>query len=437
MKEVTVRKERYGTIVFSPTKKFYYTINDKILEKAIFDICKNSLDLCGNLDQKRKTCLKDLGFFDYKARVVDNTRFFSDIFVPLEIYFDYTSRCNKSCEYCYNRKWVGNTTMKPDIVKKVFDDLYDIGIMRVHLAGGEPTIDYEGIKNYITESSLKKGMVVSMATNGTCLDDRMCDLLTTSDLLSVSLSIDSASEEKNDIGRGKGTFNQIVSGAKNLYRYKEKNKSNLDICFKPVYSPGYEDREINDLIDLALELKIDKVKFANPERCLMHSKGHYGSIKKGYYETAHRISKIIENRKHEIALTNITNPAIFKASIGLPFNKGCIGAQELITINPDGRITPCLMNHTLLGNYHDYPSLSDFLKNSEILAKYRKRIVNDECCSCNLYSSCRGGCQVRKIVEHGEIKEKDPLCPQELSVNTQSASKNDALISRINVYHSL
>lgn len=40
--------------------------------------------------------------------------------------------------------------------------------------------------------------------------------------------------------------------------------------------------------------------------------------------------------------------------------RGCIGGQELLTINPDGRITPCLMNDTELGDYLTTGALINF-----------------------------------------------------------------------------
>ena len=91
--------------------------------------------------------------------------------------------------------------------------------------------------------------------------------------------------------------------------------------------------------------------------------------------------------------------------------KGCIGAQELIAINAKGDITPCLMNNYYLGNVKDYQSISEVYK-SEKMKNYYKKIKNYNCDGCDYHSQCRGGCQVRKIVQYGEIKDKDPLCPR-------------------------
>jgi len=431
MKEIVIRKENYGFLVFNPLVPGYYRIYDKkiqeLIEKGINE--KKFSKLLEMFPEEYKT----LGIEKLPFRFVDNTKLGDNVFVPLEVYFDYTSKCNRNCDYCYNKKYLGNKTMPQEDVRKMFDNFYELGIMRVHLAGGEPTIDYNGIKNYI-EYGRSKGMIISLATNGNFLNDKICELLTTNDLLSVSISLDSAIPTENDTLRGKGTYEIVMEGLKRLKDYKIKNKSNIELCFKPVYNANVDREKIIHLIKLAIDCDMDKIKFANPERCEDHERGYYGERKTNYYKTLKMIKQIIEENKSEITITNVTNPYLFDFVIGIEENKGCIGAQELITINPDGRITPCLMNHTLLGNVYDYESLKDFLINSKELKKYIS-LIGSYNCNCNIHDSCRGGCQVRKKVEYGEITAIDPLCPSEMITK----NKNNSLkkIRKIDVYHSL
>lgn len=428
MREVVIRKEQYGIIVFNPNENAYYRVYDKKLSGLIEE--QNYIKINKEYPNEYRQLLLD----SENIRYIDNTILGENIFVPLEAYFDYTAVCNKSCSYCYNKKFLGNTTMPNEMVKKVFDSFSELGIMRVHLAGGEPTINYEGLKNYI-EYGASKGMRISMATNGSFLnDDKICNLLTTNDLISVSISIDSANQEKNDYLRGRGTFDEILSGIKKLKEYREQNNDNLNICYKPVYYPKIEENEIKSLIELAISCKIDMIKFANPERCEDHEIGYYGKTRTDYYNAIKKIQNIIEANNYEIKITNATNPYLYDFIIGIEENRGCIGAQELITINPDGRITPCLMNHYLLGNIYNYNNLREFLIFSEELKKYKELIRSYSCGDCKIHTSCRGGCQVRKKVHYGEIKSIDPLCPKDI-VKENHQSK--VLIRKINVYHSL
>ena len=98
------------------------------------------------------------------------------------------------------------------------------------------------------------------------------------------------------------------------------------------------------------------------------------------------------------------------------------------------------MNDTILGKYEEYNSIKKFLLESQKLKEYIAKIDYIPCHSCTLYSKCRGGCQVRKIVEYGEIKEKDPLCPQKYHLKQSSVHNEqtrNTLFQEVYVSHSL
>ena len=430
MKRTVIRDETYGLLVFNPNEASYYRIYDEEIKQIILN-CITKHDF---------TDLKVKNAEVYKKLNINNPIYINNLvlgktaFIPLEAYFDYTSKCNRSCPYCYNKKFLGNITMEPEMVRKIISDFAELGIMRIHLAGGEPTINYDDLKNYI-DACNRNNLVLSMATNGSLLDDKICDLLMSNDLLSVSISIDSAIKEKNDLTRGQDSYIKIMTGLKKLLEYKEKNNSKTEICFKPVYYPNITKEELEALICLSKELGIQKLKFANPERCLEHQIGYYGNIKEQYYQTARMIQELIEKNNSDLQITNISNPVLYNFIIGIEENKGCIGAQELLTINPDGRITPCLMNHYLLGNIYEYKSVKDFLANSKKLKEYISMIEKSDC-NCSIQEACRGGCQVRKIVEYGKIYSHDPLCPKGESAKVKAKIKKET-IRKVNVYHSL
>ena len=93
------------------------------------------------------------------------------------------------------------------------------------------------------------------------------------------------------------------------------------------------------------------------------------------------------------------------------------------------------MNHSLLGNIYEFESIKDFLVSSKELLEYRRKISSYNCDDCSISLACRGGCQVRKKVEYGQIKGIDPLCPKILVKRKINKEVQD--IRKINVYHSL
>lgn len=433
MFEITIRKENYGMLVHNPLIPSYYRIYDEDLQNMIYDGIKK--DNFRGILEKYPDEYEILMLDSLPNRFVDNTKQKQKAFIPLEIYFDYTSKCNRKCDYCYNKKYLSRVTMEPEMVRKVFDQLYELGIMRVHLAGGEPTIDFEGIKNYI-EYGRKKGMVISMATNGSFLTSEMCKLLMNNDLLSVSISLDSIDRDKNDKLRGKGSYDDVIKGTSRLKMFKDKYKSKTEICYKPVFYPDITENEVDDFIVFANKIGIEKLKFANPERSEFHEIGYYGKLYNDYYKSIKMIQERINKEHGKLIITNVTNPSLYDFVIGIEENKGCIGSQELITINPDGRITPCLMNDTPLGNIYEYADLKEFFQISQELKEYRKKITSYDCSSCNLHNSCRGGCSLRKKNEYGEIKQIDPLCPAKFKITNEIKERKERM-RKINVYHSL
>lgn len=360
---------------------------------------------------------------------------------PLEMYFDYSSHCNLRCPGCYNKRHLDNKSFNESNIIRVISELYELGIMRLHLAGGEPTMDYDKLKVYLTTAQ-KYGVVTSLATNGTLLSESICSLLMNTDLFAVSISLDGWNEEMNLMRRGGmvGNFTKIVEGIDRLVKEKKKTNATTEICLKPTYETKVGADYFEKMICFAIDLGVDKIKFANPERSLNHEPQHYQHGIDCYYENMFSIRRLQKKYENKIKITNITNPAVGCGQIGIPGNNGCIGSQELIAINPDGRITPCLMNDTWLGNYYEYPSLRAFFEESEELRKYRKTIQPDtRCIGCQAYNYCRGGCQVRKIVNNGAITGMDSYCPTLMGVDIpkQTAHASSKKFHRINIFHSL
>lgn len=438
--KVLIRKENIGYILYSFEKNCYLfpSINGKRVVETLVNNITNKKFIFSGINSEIQKELISIGIDD-NVRYLDNTRLTDRLLsVPLEYYFDYTNRCNLRCPHCYNMKHLGTVTMPPRVVEEIIKEMYRLGVMRIHLAGGEPTIDPIGLKNYL-KTAYENSIVTSMATNGLLLDDTICDLIIEYKLFAVSISLDGYDEKSNAKIRGTGNFLKACEGIKRLIHKRNVSDSKTEIALKPTYTSETNLDFFEKMIHLAIKLGVDKIKFANPERSLNHDKGHYGKSVSKYYAIMKHIANMQWKYRNKIKVTNITNPVVGCPPIGIPGLGGCIGGQELLTINPDGRITPCLMNDTKLGNYYEYGSVENFLVNSSTLNQYLERINNQSCTSCNLYRNCRGGCQVRKLVEHGNIEAVDPYCPKinNCSLDTEYLSRHNQLFYEIIVAHSL
>ena len=435
---LTIRYEKMGILLYSDKLKNYYFSDDReviVKCKTIFNKIKNNetIDTSSELNQE----LIKLGCLEGIRELNCDTDFLS---APLEYYFDFTSICNLKCKHCYNKDHICSDTVCNEKIEEIIKDMYDNGIMRVHLAGGEPTSVPSGLKTYM-QTAKKYGIVSSMSSNGVNIKDEVIDIMFNNNLFSITISLEGADEESNAQIRGKGNFDKSIETVKKLVKRKKELGSNTIICLKMSYDTNAKEEDLEKMILLGIKLGVDVIKFANPERCIFHERGFYGDVYENYYKVNSYVMNLKEKYKNEkIYISNIANPLNKCGDIGLPNMKGCIGGQELISINPDGRISPCLMNQINLGNIYDYKSIKDFWKNSEKLKQNRETISNYDCHDCNYHSQCRGGCQVRKYVEYGEIKGIDPLCPnknkEQMNPIEQTKGKTKKL-TKINVLHSL
>jgi len=432
---LTIRHESFGPLIFSEKLKKYLLVENPIYQKELLRILNTKQpENRDHINQEFLSELKAIGLEEGFRSIYSTNQ---DLMAPLEYYFDFTDRCNLRCSHCYNKDYLGQTTMPNEKIRSIIKDMYQNGIMRVHLAGGEPTLEPSGLETYMGTAK-DYHIVSSMSTNGISIDQEILNIMFQNNLFSLTVSIESADEEKNAKIRGKGSLEKAKQTILKMVKEKEKTNSNTIICMKTSYDTTITKEDLEKVIQLGINLGVDVVKFANPERCLNHERGFYGNHYQAYYKTLEYVRELKEKYQHQIYISEVANPINHCGSIGLPNRKGCIGAQELLAINPGGRISPCLMNQISLGNIYNYDSIQEFWNNSKKLKQFRAAIASYDCKDCPHHEMCRGGCQVRKQVEYGYITGKDPLCPlKEYSLDQEKPKQRYRTMKEINVLHSL
>lgn len=427
---MVIRYENFVNLIWSDIEKGYFIPNNEETNKEVEKIIRLGI---GNKEVKAE--LEQMGLNNNLKEICTNNL---NLSAPLEYYFDYTDACNLRCSHCYNRECLNRNTMTEKQIEDIIKDMYENGVMRLHLAGGEPTLFPEKLRKYM-ETAKKYGIVTSMSSNGTLITDEIGKILIDNDVISFTISIESAFEEKNAKIRGKNILSKSIEGIKKIIEYREKNKGKYSVAIKMSYDVDTQIEDFEKMIELAIKLKVDVLKLINPERCTFHEKHYYSSVADKYFNVQKIIRELKEKYKEQLNITIVNSPVNLYCTSGLPSMKGCIGGQELIAINPDGSVTPCLMNKYDLGNIFEEKSIKSIYAGNKI-KEYRKLISDYDCKDCKFHSQCRGGCQVRKIVEYGDIKSIDPLCPIKNNKNTKDIIEEKQkykYFKKINVYHSL
>lgn len=189
-----------------------------------------------------------------------------------------TTVCNLKCSFCstsanehpvnYEVELNHLITEVKEIVKQKACNNIEANIDSV----GEPTC-YPKLVELIKElKKIKEISFISMQTNGTLLTDKKIKDLEKAGLNRINLSIHTLDENKSkELSECKAyDLKKIIQVA------KEINNSKIELTITPVLIPGINDKDIEDLIKFAKELKckiaIQKYETYQYSRKLKHAK---------------------------------------------------------------------------------------------------------------------------------------------------------------------
>jgi len=153
---------------------------------------------------------------------MDNTAFLSEFnqkamseCIPLNGGIDLTSGCNLRCRHCYiNEK---SDCMSADRICGILDEAVAQGCLYLLITGGEPLMHpgFDRIYKYARES----GLLVTLFTNGTLVNDAIAGLLESYPPTGVEVSIYGATARTHDLIAGvEGAFDAALRGVNLLLR---------------------------------------------------------------------------------------------------------------------------------------------------------------------------------------------------------------------------
>lgn len=111
---------------------------------------------------------------------------------PLAATFELTDRCNLKCVHCYINQPAGSVShraeeLTTEQVKQVLDKMVDAGALFVTLTGGEVLLRPDFPEIYM--HAKKRGMLVTVFTNGTLITEEIADLFAAYKPVSVELTL--------------------------------------------------------------------------------------------------------------------------------------------------------------------------------------------------------------------------------------------------------
>jgi radical SAM protein with 4Fe4S-binding SPASM domain len=329
---------------------------------------------------------------------------------PMRVFYEITYRCTESCKHCYTDSHEKHP-LELALEEKfsVVDQLCDMGCYRISIAGGEPLIEKDFFP--FVEYALDKHIDISFSTNGTPVTERVARRLDDLDIRTINVSLDGWDDESFGAVRGEGRLQYVVRGIRTLRKYYTKK-----IAAK-VTLMSTNVRNLDKIMDLALELGFDDVKFncvreagrAIQNEALLLTQDEY-------LDTIQRLAHTYNSRSNKIKMTLPVNPyQELTASSAQSIDElgfGCYAGKESFCITPIGEIQPCSSFGP--GLYSDgnvrTTSLKHAWESGVSMNLFRYMDGGQECSSCSSYSGCRGGCYLRSYQASGNIRSVDPYC---------------------------
>ena len=163
-----------------------------------------------------------------------------------------TDVCNFKCGYCLPNGYLKNKSdnrsfLKLDEIERLSKGLSDLGVKKIRLTGGEPTIRkdfFEIVKSIKNKSGIQKTVIT---TNGYKLE-KFAKKIVNSKLDGINISIDSLNREKFKMVTGHDRLDEILRGIRKLQSLNFKNIKINAVLLKGINSNEEDFHEWLDFI---------------------------------------------------------------------------------------------------------------------------------------------------------------------------------------------
>jgi len=343
---------------------------------------------------------------------------------PPVVVWNFTNSCNLKCKHCYQsagKRLPDELSLSKRL--NVIDQLAAEDVFSIAFSGGEPLMDKDIWP--VIKRAKKHSMYVSIATNGTLLTKEIAKKMADVGVDYVEVSVDSVNPKKHDEFRGvPGAWEKTVEGIKNVVE-----QDSINVGLAPTITRMNFD-ELEDLIKLAMKLKVDKFFVFNfipvgegknlidldltpemREKMLNILYDYYVKYGIVTLSTCPQYARVCMMRSKGTfsPSSHYTIGRGEKTHLIAEFVGGCGVGRAYCAIQPDGIVTPCVYMPIAVGDLKKQ-SFKEIWTTSPVLDDLRSRDdLKGHCGVCEYRSAC-GGCRARAYAYFGDYKAPDPGC---------------------------
>jgi len=354
---------------------------------------------------------------------------------PLLVVWNFTYKCNLKCKHCYSD--AGGDVLKKELSTNeaidVVNQIADFGVTSLAFSGGEPLMRKDFFE--VATHAVKSGLYVSLATNGTLLNEERVKKLKRIGLNYVEVSLDGANSETHDAFRGKkGSFEQALTGLKNCLEAdvctclavtaNKNNLSEIPSVFALAQNMGVDRFTLFNFVPTGRGKNVSTIDLSPEEReevlNFLYKKLSEHS-RMAILTTAPQLARVAlqypSNQEDlTMPLAHMEAATISRKTKGLAdFIGGCGAGRFYCAISPEGDVQPCVFLPITVGNLKT-AKFESIWNGSSVFKVLRNRgNLKGRCGECVFKYVC-GGCRARAYAYYSDYLMSDPGCIRKLSV---------------------
>ncbi len=325
---------------------------------------------------------------------------------PFGLLAELTHRCPLHCAYCSNPV-IGVTSadeMSTGQWISVFDQARALGVLQLHLSGGEPLLRPDLTE--LVSGASRLGLYVNLVTSGVGLDAARAADLAAAGLDHVQLSV-----QDSDVAAADAMAQaRVTTHKRHAARSVVDNGMALTVN---VVLHRHNIERIPAIVELAVALGADRLELANTQ----------------YYGWGFRNRSALLPTRRQVAEAEVS-VANARAAVGDSFEilyvladyhesfpKPCMhgwGARHIV-VQPDGTVLPCLAAAEITGLRAERisdRSLAEIWELSDAFTRFRGNAwMKEPCRSCSRRDVDFGGCRCQAFLITGDATRTDPVCP--------------------------
>ena len=322
--------------------------------------------------------------------------------------FVLTTRCNLNCAYCYSIRQNAPASMQNDDPVKILKSQLreETKTLFINYFGGEPTLEFETIKNTVEYLNTLKGITIfsRITTNGTTSKEKLNYFI--ENKFSIVISSDGLPDTSSGLAK-QVIANKVEKNIKYLVERKVvfRVRATLTTENLPVLSES---------LHYWKNLGVEHVHI-EPYHPIGHSKEELALLpkKENFVKQLVKALKVAEDLRiwtQTGAFMNLLTPSSYF----------CTGASGKFKVyNPDGSVTTCYRvqsfenknNYFLIGNWKKQIEtgnlyINPYYEKAEMLKRHSVYDF-EKCKNCEAKYICAGGCLMRNKQFGGDINIPD------------------------------